>query len=178
MRKWLANFPLQPSLITQPARVNHVQDVPLECPKIEIVKKCSGNGFGPSPRTCPKSCQKVPKTWSKKPPNFPNIVTKFIPDCVIIVLTRALAGALASGPGQDLGHGPWPRHWSWTLAAALGRCLWQRTLAMDLGRCPWPRPVAKVHGGGTGHGLWPRYQASKMEDLEFRHGQSKRIIPA
>ena len=46
----------------------YVQDVPLECPKIEMVKKWSGNGFGPSQISCPKSGQKVPKKWSNKGP--------------------------------------------------------------------------------------------------------------
>ena len=47
---------------------DYAQDVPLECPKIEMVKKWSGNGFGPSQMTCPKSGQKVSKKLSKKGP--------------------------------------------------------------------------------------------------------------
>ena len=40
---------------------SYIQDVPLECPKVEMVEKWSGNGFGPSQMTCPKSGQKVSK---------------------------------------------------------------------------------------------------------------------
>ena len=52
----------------KPIDPGYAQDVPLECPKIEMVKKWSGNGFGPSQMTCPKSGQKVSKKWSKKGP--------------------------------------------------------------------------------------------------------------
>ena len=47
----------------------YADDVPLEGPKTKMVKKWSGNGFGPSQMTCPKSGQKVPKKWSKKGPS-------------------------------------------------------------------------------------------------------------
>ena len=43
----------------------YMDDVPLEGLKTKMVKKWSGNGFGPSQMTCPKSCQKVAKKWSK-----------------------------------------------------------------------------------------------------------------
>ena len=48
--------------------VDYADDVPLEGPKAKMVKKWSGNGFGPFQMTCPKSGQKVPKKWSKKGP--------------------------------------------------------------------------------------------------------------
>ena len=47
---------------------DYADDVPLEGPKAKMVKKWSGNGFGPFQMTCPKSGQKVPKKWSKKGP--------------------------------------------------------------------------------------------------------------
>ena len=43
----------------------YADDVPLEGPKTKMVKKWSGNGFGPSHMTCPKSNQKVLKKLSK-----------------------------------------------------------------------------------------------------------------
>ena len=48
--------------------MRYADDVPLEGPKAKMVKKWSGNGFGPFQMTCPKSGQKVPKKWSKKGP--------------------------------------------------------------------------------------------------------------
>ena len=48
--------------------LDYADDVPLEGPKAKMVKKWSGNGFGPSQMTCPKSGLKVPKKWSKKGP--------------------------------------------------------------------------------------------------------------
>ena len=47
----------------------YIDDVPLEGPKTKMVKKWSGNGFGPCQMTCPKSCRKVPKKWSKNGPS-------------------------------------------------------------------------------------------------------------
>ena len=44
-------------------------DVPSEGPKTKMVKKWSGNGFGPCQMTCPKSGQKVFKKWSKNGPS-------------------------------------------------------------------------------------------------------------
>ena len=48
------------------------EDVDNENPSLvalgKMVKKWSGNDFGPSQMTCPKSCQKVTKKLSKKGP--------------------------------------------------------------------------------------------------------------
>ena len=51
--------------VLDPAVVAYMDDVPLEGPKVKMVKKWSGNGLGPSQMTCPKSCQRVPKKLSK-----------------------------------------------------------------------------------------------------------------
>ena len=59
-KKFVARSPLQPR--------SYMSDVPLEGTKTKMAKKWSGNGFGPSQMTCPKSGQQVPKKRSKKGP--------------------------------------------------------------------------------------------------------------
>ena len=46
-------------------RVAKISMQSVEGPKARMAKKWSGNGFGPSQMTCPKSVQKVPKKLSK-----------------------------------------------------------------------------------------------------------------